>query len=72
MWDSEELRVEIRGFASGSVVANLIVIFSPSHSHHTFNVSAAVGRSLVDSSRYTVDPSSIDTTGTASCCLNRL
>lgn len=69
MWDSEQLRVEIRGFASGSVVANLAIIFSPSHSQQASKASAAVGRSLRNSSKYSVDPSSIHVAGRASCCL---
>lgn len=56
MWDSGQVRVEIRGFTPGSVVANLAIIFTPSHSQDIANVSAAILDSLTNTTKYTVDP----------------
>lgn len=58
------MRVEVRGFSPGSVVANLTIIFTPSQSQDIINVSAAVFQFLINSSKYSVDPHSIDVTGT--------
>lgn len=72
MWDSQQVRVEIRGFSSGSVVANLTITFTPSHSRDILNASTAIGRSLMNTTKYTVDPNSIYMTGACFCCVKLL
>lgn len=72
MWDSKQVRVEIRGFSSGSIVANLTIIFSPSHSRDILNGSAAVVGSLMNTTKYSVDSSSVYVTGTCCCCAQLL
>lgn len=67
MWDSGQVRVEIRGFASGSVVANLTIISTLNHSSDLFNASTAISLSLMNSSKYSLDPSSTHLTGTCFC-----
>lgn len=64
MWESGQVRVEVRGFSPGSVVANLTIIFTPSQSQDIVNASAAILQSLMNSTKYSVDPHSIDVTGT--------
>lgn len=67
MWDSGQVRVEITGFAPGSVVANLTITFTLSHNRDIFSASTAISRSLMNTSRYSVDPSSIYVTGMCLC-----
>lgn len=67
MWESGQVRVEIRGLAPGSVAANLTIIFTLSHNGNISNASAAISRSLMNTSKYSVDPSSIHVTGTCLC-----
>lgn len=64
MWMSEQVRVEVRGFSPGSVVANLALVFSPSQSQDVTKVAAALLQSLMNSSKYSVDPHSVNVTGT--------
>lgn len=71
MWESGQVRVEVRGFSPGSVVANLTLIFTPSQSQDIFNASAAVLQSLINSTKYSVDPHSIAVTGTCFSVLQR-
>lgn len=66
MWDSEQVRVEIRGFSPGSVVANLIIVFTPSQSQDISHVSAAIQQSLTNSTKYTVDSDGVHLSGTCS------
>lgn len=55
LWDSQQARVEIRGFSSGSVIVNLLIIFTPSNSSDILNASAAIVGTLMNSTKYTVD-----------------
>lgn len=71
MWESEQVRVEVRGFSPGSVVAHLTIVFTPSQSQDIINVSAAVLQSLMNSTKYSVDPHSINVTGTSFSLLQR-
>lgn len=71
LWESGQVRVEVRGFSPGSVVANLTIIFTPSPSQDIINASAAVLQSLINSTKYSVDPHSIDVTGTCFAVLQR-
>lgn len=59
MWESGQVRVEVRGFSPGSVVANLIIIFTPSQSQDNMTVSTAVLQSLRNATEYSVDPDSV-------------
>ncbi|XP_056910998.1 uromodulin-like 1 isoform X3 [Takifugu flavidus] len=67
MWESEQVRVEVRGFSPGSVVAHLTIIFTPSQSQDIINVTAAVLQSLMNSTKYSVDPHSINVTDFDEC-----
>lgn len=71
MWESGQVRVEVRGFSPGSVVANLTIIFTPSQSQDIVNVSAAILQSLRNSTKYSMDPHSIDVAGTCFSVLQR-
>ncbi|XP_041864458.1 uromodulin-like 1 [Melanotaenia boesemani] len=53
MVDSGQMRIKIKSFSSGSVVANFTIIVSQSQG--ISNVSTAVVHSLLNSSKYTVD-----------------
>lgn len=67
MWESGQVRVEVRGLAPGSVAANLTITFTLSHNRNISNASAAISRSLMNTSKYSVDPSSIYVTGSCLC-----
>lgn len=71
LWESGQVRVEVRGFSPGSVVANLTITLNPSQSQDIINASAAVLQSLINSTKYRVDPHSIDVTGTCFSVLQR-
>lgn len=64
MWESGQVRVEVRGFSPGSVVANLIIIFTPSQSQDNMNVSTAILQSLRNTTKYSMDPYSVVLRGT--------
>ncbi|XP_071317692.1 uromodulin-like 1 isoform X2 [Trachinotus anak] len=59
MVDSGQVRIEIRSFSLGSVVVNFTFVFTSSQSQDISNVSMALLNSLMDSSKYTVDNTSI-------------
>ncbi|KAM4726216.1 uromodulin-like 1 [Anableps anableps] len=59
MVDSGQVRIEIQSFSLGSVVVNFSIIFNPSPGQTMSNVSAALVHSLMNSSKFTVDGSSI-------------
>ncbi|XP_070700102.1 uromodulin-like 1 [Pempheris klunzingeri] len=58
--DSGQVRIEIRGFSPGSVVVDFTVIFTPSQSQDISNVSTALLHSLMNSTKYTVENTSIN------------
>lgn len=64
MWESGQVRVEVRGFSPGSVVADLIIIFTPGPSQDITTVSTAVLQSLRNTTQYSVDPDSVVLRGT--------
>lgn len=64
MWESGQVRVEVRGFSPGSVVANLIIIFTPSQSQDNMNVYTAILQSLRNTTKYSMDPYSVVLRGT--------
>lgn len=55
MLDSDQIRIEIRGFFPGSVVVNFTIIYVPSQIQDVNNVSTAVFHSLMNSTKYTMD-----------------
>lgn len=61
--DSGQVRIEIKGFAMGSVVVNFTIFFIPSQSQDIMNVSTALLQSLMDSSIYTVDRNNTSVNG---------
>lgn len=63
MVDSDQVRIEIRGFFPGSVVVNFTVIFTPSQNQGISNVSTALLQSLMNSTKYTVDQNNTSING---------
>ncbi|XP_035999344.1 uromodulin-like 1 [Fundulus heteroclitus] len=59
MVDSGQVRIKIQSFSLGSVVVNFSMIFNQSPDQAMGNVSSALVRSLMNSSRFVVDASSI-------------
>ncbi|XP_068187776.1 uromodulin-like 1 [Antennarius striatus] len=55
MVDSDQMRIEIRGYFPGSVVLKFAIVFTPSQSQDISNVSQGVLTSLRNSSKFTVD-----------------
>ncbi|XP_042355576.1 uromodulin-like 1 [Plectropomus leopardus] len=65
--DSGQVRIEIRGFSPGSVVVNLKIISTLSHSQDISNVSTALLNSLKTSTKFTVDQNSTSTNDFNEC-----